>query len=265
VSPPAAPRLRLAVELPGPGPAWEPGGGAADQLRAAEDAGFELAWIGAPAGPLPAVGQAGPAAAGGPGELPAISPDAPGDPLVDALACAAHAAAASRSIGIAAPGLVLPSRRVLRVAEDAATADGVAAGRLEVGLLASDAADLEVGLTALRAAWSQAPPAEGMPDVHPKPASPGGPPAWWGDAPPAREAARLAVRLGVGLIASDVDRARGWLDAVPAGSLRLALRAGPDAGPASARAALEELGRPLAAAAAVDLLVAADAVRGPGD
>lgn len=251
--PPAAPRLRLAVELPGPGPAWEPDGVAVALLRAAEDDGFDLAWIGGPARPLPRGEPAGPAA-DGPGGLPA----APGD----ALACAAHAAAASRRIGIAAPGLALPSARVLRLAEDAATADGVAAGRLEVGLLAGDVADLEVGLAALRAAWSEAPPAEGLPDVHPKPARPGGPPAWWGDAPAEREVARLAVRLGVGLVADDLARARGWLAAVPAGCLRLALRPAPDAGPSSARDALEELGRSLAAAAAVDLLVPAEAPGG---
>ena len=133
--------------------------------------------------------------------------------------CSAIAAVTSR-IAIATALLPLPLHHPLRVAEDAATVDGIAGGRLELGVgLGADRTELagfgleagervdrfEEAIAILRAAWADGPvvhegehfTVDGL-EVFPKPVRPGGPPLWVG----ARSEAALdrAARLALGVL-----------------------------------------------------------------
>jgi alkanesulfonate monooxygenase SsuD/methylene tetrahydromethanopterin reductase-like flavin-dependent oxidoreductase (luciferase family) len=134
-------------------------------------------------------------------------------------ACAA-AAAASRKLRIATGLLALPLHHPLRVAEDAATLDGLSGGRLELGVGLGAEADafggfglalrergrrFEEALEVLRRAWRAGPVRFegehfrcGEIEVHPKPIQPEGPPLWVG----ARSADALtrAADLEVGVV-----------------------------------------------------------------
>ncbi len=135
--------------------------------------------------------------------------------------CAAIAAATTR-IAIATAVLPLALHHPLRVAEDAATVDGLSDGRFELGIgLGAERGvqagfGLEVGagargkrfeeaVTILRAAFNDAPLrfagehfSFADTDVHPKPQRPGGPPLWVG----ARTVAglRRAAELELGVL-----------------------------------------------------------------
>ena len=105
-------------------------------------------------------------------------------------ACAAAAAQTSR-VRIAAGRISLPLHQPLRVAEDAATLDGLSGGRMEIGIAfdrtawdqAGDRLEEEISL--LRRAWSEHPidlhsryRDYADVDVHPKPIQSAGPPIW---------------------------------------------------------------------------------------
>lgn len=138
----------------------------------------------------------------------------------DALSLCAAFAAATASVRIATAALPLPLHHPLRVAEHAATIDGIAGGRLElgVGLGAPETPFASFGLEAderaerfaealalLRAAWGDGPvtfrgkhfACEDV-TVYPKPLQPGGPPLWL--AASAAPAQRRAAQLDVGLM-----------------------------------------------------------------
>lgn len=128
--------------------------------------------------------------------------------------CAAIAARTER-VRIGTGLLLAPLINPLRLAEDAATVDLIAAGRLVLGLgigwraeeLAAlgvqsgeRARRLERAIEVLRAAWS-----DGLADgvsVTPKPAQPGGPPLWIGAF--AERAVRRAGRIADGFMATEV-------------------------------------------------------------
>lgn len=128
--------------------------------------------------------------------------------------CAAIAARTER-VRIGTGLLLAPLINPLRLAEDAATVDLIAAGRLVLGLgigwraeeLAAlgvqsgeRARRLERAIEVLRAAWS-----DGLADgvsVTPKPARPGGPPLWIGGF--AERAVRRAGRIADGFMATEV-------------------------------------------------------------
>lgn len=115
--------------------------------------------------------------------------------------------------------LPLPLYHPLRVAEDAATIDGIADGRFELGVglggeregfqgFGIEAAErttrLEESIELLRQAWADQPVKFSGThfdiddiDVVPKPVQPGGPPLWIGAGAP--EAQRRAARFGAGL------------------------------------------------------------------
>lgn len=135
-----------------------------------------------------------------------------------ALPLCAALAAATRRIAVASFGLPLAGHHPLRVAEDAATLDGISDGRFELGLDSGAApgapetprapeeaaARFAEAVEILRQAWSAEPVdfagrhfhCAGV-EVHPKPARPGGPPLW---ASADGEAAMVcAARLGLGL------------------------------------------------------------------
>lgn len=138
-----------------------------------------------------------------------------------ALPLCAALAAATRRIAVASFGLPLAAHHPLRVAEDAATLDGISDGRFELGLSSGAApgaqrAQLSPGaaeeaaarfaeaVEILRQAWS-AEPVDfagrhfrcGGIEVHPKPARPGGPPLW--ASADSEAAMACAARLGLGL------------------------------------------------------------------
>jgi len=120
-----------------------------------------------------------------------------------------------------------------------------------------------------RSAWprcgrpgARRPLRRGCPTSTPSPRGPAGPRPGGGTRP--RSARSPGWRCGSVSAWSRTTwpgRVAGW-PPCRRGALRLALRPAPDAGPSSARDALEELGRSLAAAAAVDLLVPAEAPGG---
>ena len=174
--------------------------------------------------------------------------------------CAAFGAATER-VRIATAALPLPLHHPLRVAETAATIDGLSGGRLElgVGLGAAETPFASFGLEVderaerfaealmiLRAAWSDAPvtfrgkhfACEGV-RVYPKPVQSGGPPLWLAASAPAAQ--RRAAQLGVGvMLPADADPAPYLEECarVPGAAPRVALLASAVATLAALEAAL---------------------------
>lgn len=136
--------------------------------------------------------------------------------------CAAIVARTTR-LRVGAGPLALPVHQPLRIAEDAATLDGLSGGRFELAIgLGADAVALagfgipggaravrlEEGVALLRAAWGGEPVEfEGQHHkvsgvtVYPRPVQPGGPPLWIGAG--ALAAVRRTARLGAGLLATE--------------------------------------------------------------
>jgi len=111
----------------------------------------------------------------------------------------------------------LRSSSWIRLAEDAATADGLCGGRLELAF--DELPDAGV-VERLRGAWSGArvelPGADGQSiEVHPRPVRREGPPLWAAVASPA-EAGR-AARLDLGSIVGDPASARAHLESASDG------------------------------------------------
>lgn len=152
-------------------------------------------------------------------------PFAGGAPVPAAFPLAAAVAATTARVRIGVGPLALALHHPLRVAEDAASVDGLSGGRLELGLglgeneRAFDAfsvatgervARFEEGVLLLRAAFAPGPigvagrfcDARGL-DVHPKPIQPDGPPLWLAADSPA--AAARAGRLADGLLCRDAS------------------------------------------------------------
>ncbi|MEE8580388.1 MAG: LLM class flavin-dependent oxidoreductase [Myxococcota bacterium] len=151
----------------------------------------------------------------------------------DALVLQACAAAAMRTsaLRLLAGPVLLPLHNPLRVAEDVATLDALAGGRLELVFAsargspfdAPRADDLEEEITLLRRAWScqtlehrgRLHTYTGI-DVHPKPLQDGGPPLWIEAGVDLRDAAgslpgpravEVLSRLELGLVLSSLDAA----------------------------------------------------------
>lgn len=147
-------------------------------------------------------------------------PFSAGAPLPAAFPLAAAIAAATTRVRIGVGPLALALHHPLRVAEDAASVDGLSSGRLELGLglganerafdafavaTAERVARFEEGVRLLRAAFADSPigesgrfcDARGL-DVHPKPVQEGGPPLWL--AADSAAAAARAGRLADGLL-----------------------------------------------------------------
>ncbi len=146
----------------------------------------------------------------------------PADPdaaIPSALMLCAAIGPATKRLRFGTGVLPLPLYHPLRVAEDAATIDGIAEGRFELGVglggeregfqgfgieARERSTRLEESITLLRQAWSSEPvqfagshfDIEDI-SVVPKPVQPGGPPLWVGAV--AREAQRRAARFGAGL------------------------------------------------------------------
>ncbi|HVP27675.1 MAG TPA: LLM class flavin-dependent oxidoreductase [Myxococcota bacterium] len=150
-------------------------------------------------------------------------PFAAGAPVPAAFPLAAAIAAVTHRMRIAVGPLAIALHHPLRVAEDAASLDGLSGGRVELGLglgenvQAFDAFDVataervarfEEGVALLRAAFAEGPirlasrfcDATGL-DVQPKPLQPAGIPLWLAADSPA--AAARAGRLGDGLLCRD--------------------------------------------------------------
>jgi len=176
-------------------------------------------------------------------------PFAPGAGVPAALPLCAALAARTRRARIGAGPLPLPLYHPLRLAEDAASLDGLSGGRLELALgLGADAEGydafgvpprervprFEEALALLRLAWREETieHAGRFHTVHglslaPRPVQPGGPPVWI--AAGADTAVRRAARLGDGLLCPPTPGAAGvflaaWNEAgrTP-GAARLAL------------------------------------------
>ncbi len=178
-----------------------------EHAQAAEAAGIEVLWI----SERPFTPEAA---------LPAAFP-----------VCAAIAARTER-VRIATGVIPLPLHHPLRVAEDAASLDGLSAGRFELGLglgeglegfdafgvpLEERVARLEEGVAIIRQAWSDAPVELGGRyysisgvEVVPKPVQRPGPPIWIGAG--ALRAVRRAARLGDGLVALATEAAAPFLE-----------------------------------------------------
>lgn len=111
--------------------------------------------------------------------------------------------------GIEPPAL--SSADWLRLAEDAATADAISEGRIELAFR-SLPAHAEQFVAALRAAWSGDAIAPGSPaeafefELHPLPARRAGPPLFVACA--SREDAARAREAGIGVVVRDADAAR---------------------------------------------------------
>jgi alkanesulfonate monooxygenase SsuD/methylene tetrahydromethanopterin reductase-like flavin-dependent oxidoreductase (luciferase family) len=192
--------------------------------------------------------------------------------------CAALAAVTRRvRIGIAV--LPLPLHHPLRVAEDAATLDGLSGGRFELGVgLGGDPEDfqgygvppeeragrLEEAIVVLDRALRGEPVefagrhfAFSGVRVVPAPVQPGGPRLWIGGR--AAPALRRAVRLGRGLLAPDLASVRTYREAWRAerdpARLRVALRTGDE--PASLVETARVLRREAEGAEWVELLLPA--------
>jgi len=209
--------------------------GLLDLAEAAEAAGLDLLWL---------------------AESPA-DPDA----LVPAVfpVCAALAARTER-LRIATGLLPLPLHHPLRVAEDAATVDGISQGRFELGvglgaepgafagfglLTEERAGRFEEAVDLIRRAWGPAPvrfqgrhfQCEGL-EVMPKPLQAGGPPIWLGAR--AESGKRRAARLGAGLVL-DGDQSpepylEDWSETAREARIAFVLPAGLDADESLARA-----------------------------
>lgn len=182
--------------------------------RAAEGQGVDLVWLAErPFGPDVAVPVAWP--------------------------LAAALAATTTRLRIGVGPLPLPLVHPLRVAEDAATVDGLSAGRLELAvglgahreafdafgvLPAERVARFEDAVALLRAAFGDGPIDHGGSfhdaraiDVHPKPVQRPGPPVWIGAA--ALPAVARAARLGDGLLCQTAAVAHTYLAARAAGAV----------------------------------------------
>ncbi|HET6303334.1 MAG TPA: LLM class flavin-dependent oxidoreductase [Myxococcota bacterium] len=247
-------RLRLGVHYEGlPGP--NDYAGLVAHAREAERLGFESLWVGE---------RPDPAAQGIPAAL---------------LVCAALAAATER-VRIGTAVLPLPLYHPLRVAEDAATLDGLSEGRFDLGVGLGDdpaghhgfgvppeerASRLEEGLAILaQALGGSAVEFTGRHfqiagvRVAPPAVQPGGPPIFLGAH--AEVAVRRAVRLGCGLVATEPAAASLYLSAWreagrdPEGA-RIVLRVGRDADSDLLRA----LAADLAGAGRLDLVLPAGA------
>lgn len=202
----------------------------------------------------------------------------------DALSLCAAFGAATERVRIATAALPLPLHHPLRVAEYAATIDGLSQGRLElgVGLGAAETPFAGFGLEAderaerfaealaiLRAAWSHAPVTfrgkhfvcEGV-SVYPKPVQAGGPPLWLAASAPAAQ--RRAAQLGVGVMLPAGADAAPYLEEcarLPGALARVALLAGADATQASLEAALARCAEAQELVCALDATCEADLER----
>jgi alkanesulfonate monooxygenase SsuD/methylene tetrahydromethanopterin reductase-like flavin-dependent oxidoreductase (luciferase family) len=160
-------------------------------------------------------------------------PFTPGASIPAALPVCAALCAATTRIRIGAGPLNLPIHHPLRVAEDAATLDGLSKGRLELALGLGGSEDaftgfgiatrgrggrLEEGIALLRAAWTGHPihfagRHHRVSDVAvwPHVVQAGGPPLWIGAN--ADAAVRRAAKLGTGLLATSVEAIRRYVAA----------------------------------------------------
>ena len=190
-----------------------------------------------------------------------------------ALPLLAAVAARTTQIRVGSALLPLPLYHPLRLAEDAATLDGLCGGRLELGLGLGEHTEgfdgfgvpvtgrlerFEESLLVLRQAWGQGPVQfEGQyyqlagPEVFPKPVQPQGPPLWIGAS--AGSGVRLAARLADGFVAGTRRAAERFLQVRgeagrDPGAARVALEVGGAASPepAEALAALAAESAPLA-------------------
>lgn len=181
--------------------------GLIDHVVQAEDLGFDIAWI-----------------AEHPTKFDAILQCSP-------LICAT-CAARTQSIRIGAVISSLPSYHPLRVAEDAATLDGIADGRCELAVVLDPKTDgslgsgpflngqstrLEEEIEILRQSWSNKPVqwqgkyfsiVETI--VAPKPVQSGGPPLWLGGGDGAERAARLGLGLFLPALANVENYVGCW-------------------------------------------------------
>ena len=207
--------LRLDPHLPDGG---EDPGAARDRLAAfvdaaatVEAAGFDALWI-------------------------AERPTSAAALIPSALVLCAAVAVRTEALRIATGLLPLPLYHPLRIAEDAASIDGLSAGRFELGVgLGSDsevtarfgveaeerAERFEESLDVLQQAWAGGPldhqgrhfTCQGL-EVHPRPEQPGGPPLWIGAAAAAPQ--RRAAARGAGLVLRPGDSPAPYLEAWPA-------------------------------------------------
>ncbi|HME72132.1 MAG TPA: LLM class flavin-dependent oxidoreductase [Myxococcota bacterium] len=178
-----------------------------------------------------------------------------------ALPLLAAIAARTTHIRVGSALLPLPLYHPLRLAEDAATLDGLSGGRLELGLGLGEHTEgfdgfgvpvqgrlerFEESLLVLRQAWGESPVQfEGQyyrlvgPEVFPKPVQRPGPPVWIGAS--ADTGVRLAARLADGFVAGTRRAAERFLQVWcergrdPAFA-RVALEVGGAAHPDAARA-----------------------------
>jgi len=143
----------------------------------------------------------------------------PDEPWLEPLVALGAIAGATRRIRLATGVLIAPLRPALLLAKALATLDVLSQGRLDVGVgigwqpeeyaasgvpFEGRAARMDDQLRACRALWSGAPASFRSPTVHfddlrclPLPVQPGGPPIWFGVAPTAHNARRIA-ELGAG-------------------------------------------------------------------
>ena len=264
---PAGVRLALRYD---PRPA--PGAGGVEALYdallahvvAAEASGVDLVWI---------------------SERPFV----PGAQIPAALPLCAALAVCTQRVRLGAGPLALPLYHPLRVAEDAATLDGLSGGRIELALGLGGAGQaftgfgvpsrgrgdrLEEGIALMRAAWSGEPVSfdgrhHTVSDVSisPRPVQRPGPPLWVGAT--ANAAVCRAARLGAGLLATKtvaIERFREERRALGLrGPPRIALER--DAVSVLAAGGRDELARLLEAAEEVeafDLVISAERQLGPG-
>lgn len=263
------PAVRLALRYdPRPAPA---GGDVAtlyesllDHAAAAEALGVDLVWV---------------------SERPFV----PGARVPAALPVCAGLAARTERIRIGVGPLALPLYHPLRVAEDAATLDGLSGGRLELalglggvglaflgfGVERRDRGErLEEGVALLRAAFTGGEIAfagrhhsvSGV-AVSPVPVQAPGPPLWVGAG--AAAAVRRAARVGAGLLATGVAPIHEFLEARQlagaADQARAALEY--DAGSALSREGRRSLGRWLGEVRGLggfDLVIGAESSSGGG-
>ncbi|HTF35454.1 MAG TPA: LLM class flavin-dependent oxidoreductase [Myxococcota bacterium] len=149
-----------------------------------------------------------------------------------ALPLLAAIAARTTRVRVGSALLPLPLYHPLRLAEDAATLDGLSGGRLELGLGLGEHAEgfdgfgvpiggrlerFEESLRVLRKAWGESPVQfEGQYhrvvdlDVVPKPLQQPGPPVWIGAS--AESGVRLAARLADGFVAGTRPAAERFLE-----------------------------------------------------
>ncbi len=210
-------------------------------------------------------------------------PFVPGARLPAALPVCAGLAARTTRIRIGAGPLALPLYHPLRVAEDAATLDGLSAGRLELalglggdglaflgfGIESRDRGErLEEGIALLRTAFGGGAisfagrhhSVSGV-AVSPVPVQRLGPPLWVGAG--AAAAVRRAAKVGAGLLATDAAAIPAFLEewrlAGAGGPARVALEC--EAASALSRAGRSSLLRLLAAAEGIggfDLVIGAE-------